>query len=94
MTNNNTTQGNKTMTRTQLVAAFLHNSIVKHMGSKWTVEGLLREDGSGNCFIVTLQNTKTGERKDTFIRTLTTTMTIGHPKHTLFSNAQGQRIVD
>ena len=94
MTNNNTTQGNKTMTRTQLVAAFLHNSIVKHMGSEWTVEGLLREDGSGNCFIVTLQNTKTGERKDTFIRTLTTTMTIGHPKHTLFSNAQGQRIVD
>ena len=83
MTNNNTTQGNKTMTRTQLVAAFLHNSIVKHMGSEWTIESLEREDGSGFCFNVTLQNTKTGERKDTFIRTLTTTMTIGHPKHTL-----------
>ncbi len=93
MTNKNTTQGNKTMTRTQLVSAFLTNAIVNHMGSKWTVEGLLREDGSGFCFIVTLQNTKTGERKDTFIRTASHTV-VGHPNHTLFSNAQGQRIVD
>ena len=90
MRDKNTTQGNKTMTRIQLVSAFLTNAIVNHMGSKWTVEGLLREDGSGNCFIVTLQNTKTGERKDAFIRTLTTTMTIGHPKHTLRRSAERQ----
>jgi hypothetical protein len=42
----------------------------------------MREDGSGQCFIVTLQNIKTGERRDTFIRTFEDGR-IGHPKHTL-----------
>ena len=83
MRDKNTTQGNETMTSTQLTTAFLRSTIVNHMGSKWTVEGLLREDGSGNCFIVTLQNTETGNRVTRFIRTLTTTMTVGHPKHTI-----------
>jgi len=85
MTNKNTTQGNKTMTRTQLVSAFLTNAIVNHMGSKWTVEGLLREDGSGNCFIVTLQNVVTNRRMGQFIRTSDHPRAgrIGHPKHTL-----------
>ena len=92
MTNNNTTQGNKTMTRTQLVSAFLTNAIVNHMGSKWTVEGLLREDGSGNCFIVTLQGEK-NERTDVFIRTHDHPH-LGHPQHTLFTNSQTQRILN
>ena len=85
MTNNNTTQGNKTMTRTQLVAAFLHNSIVKHMGSEWTIESLEREDGSGFCFNVTLQNVVTNRRMGQFIRTSDHPRAgrIGHPKHTL-----------
>ena len=87
MRDKNTTQGNKTMTRIQLVSAFLTNAIVNHMGSKWTVEGLLREDGSGFCFIVTLQNVKTGERRNTFIRTFEDGR-IGHPEHTL-SHAYG-----
>ena len=82
MTNKETTQGNETMTSTQLTTAFLRNTIVKHMGSQWTIEGLMREDGSGQCFILTLQDIKTGERKDTFIRTQDG---IGHPKHTLTS---------
>ncbi len=72
-------KGNK-MSRTELIAAFLNNTTAHYMGSTWTVEGLQREDGSGFCFIVTLQNTKTGERKDTFIRTQDS---IGHPKHSL-----------
>ena len=74
------------MSRTELIAAFLNNTTAHYMGSTWTVEGLQREDGSGFCFIVTLQNTKTGERKDTFVRTHKDNR-IGHPKHTLFAKA-------
>jgi len=87
MTNNNTTRRTKTMTRTQLVSAFLRNTTVYSLGNAHTIEGLVREDGSGYCFIVTLQNVKTGERRDTFIRTFEDGR-IGHPEHTL-SHAYG-----
>ena len=70
------------MTSTQLTTAFLKNTPVHSLGHTWTIEGLMREDGSGQCFIVTLQNIKTGERRDTFIRTFEDGR-IGHPKHTL-----------
>ncbi|SVD68625.1 uncharacterized protein METZ01_LOCUS421479, partial [marine metagenome] len=70
MTNNNTTKETKTMTKTQLVSAFLRNATVYSLGNAHTIEGLVREDGSGYCFIVTIQNIKTGERRDTFVRTL------------------------
>ena len=75
------------MTSTQLTTAFLKNTPVHSLGHTWTIEGLMREDGSGQCFIVTLQNIKTGERRDTFIRTFEDGR-IGHPKHTL-SHAYG-----
>ena len=85
----NTIKGNKTMTRTQLISAFLTNATVKHLGQRFTIEGIEREDGSGFCFIVTLQG-ENNERKDVFIRTHDHPH-IGHPQHTLFSNAQGSR---
>ena len=74
------------MTRTQLISAFLTNATVKHLGQRFTIEGIEREDGSGFCFIVTLQG-ENNERKDVFIRTLDHP-SIGHPQHTLFSDTQ------
>ncbi len=78
------------MTRTQLISAFLTNATVMHLGQRCTIEGIVREDGSGFCFIVTLQGEK-NERTDVFIRTHDHPH-IGHPKHTLFSNSQGPRL--
>ena len=89
----NTIKGNKTMTRTQLISAFLTNATVKHLGQRFTIESIEREDGSGFCFIVTLQSVKNNERKDVFIRTHDHP-SIGHPQHTLFTNSQGQRIIN
>ena len=79
------------MSRTELIAAFLKNTTVRHLDGTWTIEGLQREDGSGFCFILELQNTKTGERKTTFIRTHDE-QTLGRPENTLFKNSQGDRI--
>ena len=93
MRNKETQQGNKAMTRTQLISAFLTNATVKHLGQRFTIEGLTREDGSGFCFILELQNVETGERKETFIRTHDHSH-LGHPQHTLFTNSQGQRIIN
>ena len=95
MRDKDTTQGNKTMTRTQLIAAFLHNSIVKHMGSEWTIESLEREDGSGFCFILTLQNVHTNRRMGKFIRTSDHPHVgrVGHPKHSLSKpDANGRNV--
>jgi hypothetical protein len=88
----NTIKGNKTMTRTQLISAFLTNATVKHLGQRFTIESIEREDGSGFCFIVTLQG-ENNERKDVFIRTLDHP-SIGHPQHTLHAALRERTLRD